>query len=97
MKLGPVLSFTTEKIIYIKFSGDFSWFMNNVQTLESDTLGPRTGFWWHCWWLSMAHMADNMTQDLWDASVFVEWQLKAEGYCKPQKVYVHAIKSHQQV
>lgn len=45
MKLGPVLSFTTEKIIYIKFSGDFSWFMNNVQTLESDTLGPRTGFW----------------------------------------------------
>lgn len=42
----------------------------------------------------MAHMADNMTQDLWDASVFVEWQLKAEGYCKPQKVYVHAIKSH---
>lgn len=42
MKLGPVLSVTTEKIIHTKFCGVFSQFMNNVRILENDTLGPRT-------------------------------------------------------
>lgn len=43
MKLGPVLSFTIEKIIYMNFCEVFSpQFMNNVQILENDALGPRT-------------------------------------------------------
>lgn len=89
MKLGPVFSFTTEKILNIYTHRGPSFFFllqftSNIQILENDTLGPRTKLPAHRLlgtlpMAYLAHGAGNVTQDLWKANIFEEWQLKARA------------------